>query len=68
MSTIRIHARRYEDEDDCLSACEADIRQRARLQEWDLNPRWEDEQREAILLDVPASALGLLSEEGAPRT
>lgn len=54
MTTIRVMAKRYEDHDDCLAAAEADVQEERGLQGWDLSPRWEDDQREVILLDVPA--------------
>ena len=58
MTTIRISAARYEDEDDCLQAAAAEaLRERPCLQGWDLCARWESEQRDTILLDIPAWAL-----------
>lgn len=58
MATIRINAKRYEDEDDCLAAAAAEmVLKRPYLQGWDLRARWESEQRDAILLDVPAWTL-----------
>lgn len=52
-TTLRIDARRYEDHDDCLAAAAADVARERGLEGWDLSPRWEDEQRNAILVDVP---------------
>ena len=54
--TLRIDAKRYEDADDCLAAAAADVAAERGLQGWDLSPRWEDEQRETILVDIPAHA------------
>lgn len=51
--TIRINSRRYEDYDDCLTAAAEDYAAAHDLDGWDLSPRWEDEQRDHILLDVP---------------
>lgn len=55
MTTIRIDARTYEDHDDCLSAAAADVAAERGLDGWDLNPRYEDEQRETILVDIPTA-------------
>jgi hypothetical protein len=55
--TIRVHAKPYEDHDDCLQAAAYDVAAERGLEGWDLNPRWEDGdvgEREYILLDVPA--------------
>lgn len=54
--TLRIDATRYEDHDDCLSAAAADVAQARGLAGWDLSPRWEDDQRETILINIPAHA------------
>ncbi len=54
IETISVPAKKYEDCDDCLHAAEADVQAERGLQGWSLNPRWEDNQRDAILLDVPA--------------
>ena len=54
--TIHVYARRYEDHDDCLSAAAADVAHARGLAGWDLSPRWADDQRETILLDIPAHA------------
>ena len=54
--TIRIDARRYEDHDDCLTAAAADVARERGLEGWDLSPRWADDQRDTILLDVPVIA------------
>jgi hypothetical protein len=54
MTTISVPARQYEDHDDCLSAAQADyIEAHPELEGWELNPRWSDDQRDEILLDVP---------------
>jgi hypothetical protein len=55
MKTIEIDAKLYEDEDDCLSAAQSDyITDHPELEGWELNARWADDQRDTILLDVPA--------------
>lgn len=54
-TTIKIDARLYEDYDDCLTAAAADVAAERGLQGWDLSPRWEDDQHDMILLDVPMS-------------
>lgn len=51
--TLRIDARRYEDDDNSLATAAADIASQRGLYGWDLCARWEDEQRDTILLDVP---------------
>jgi hypothetical protein len=56
--TVRIPAKRYEDEDDCLSAAARDYAHEHDLVGWDLAPRWEDDQRDAILLTVPQEGQG----------
>lgn len=52
-TTIRIPAARYEDYDDCLTAAANDVAEERGLQGWDLSPRWEDDERDTILIDVP---------------
>jgi len=51
---IRIAAARYADEDDCLTAAADDYAAANDLAGWDLAPRWADEQRDEIILTVPA--------------
>ena len=58
MTTVRVLAARYEDEDDCLSAAARDYAAEHDLAGWDLSPRWDSDQREAILLSVPVEAAG----------
>lgn len=55
MTTVRISAKRYTDSDDCLADAAADYAREHGLDGWDLDARWEDDQRDAILLTVPAS-------------
>lgn len=54
--TIAVDARRYEDEDDCLAAASADVLFRLGIDEYDTAARWETEERDHILLDIPAWA------------
>lgn len=54
-TTIRIDARRYTDHDDCLAAAAADAAREHNCPGYDMSPRWEDEQRDTILVDVPAA-------------
>ena len=54
--TVTVDAARYENEDNCLAVAAADAAKARGLQNWDLNPRWADNQRNEILLDVPAWA------------
>jgi hypothetical protein len=54
MSTIRIEAAQYADHDDCLAAAASDYAEQHFLQDWDLDPRYEDQRnRDVILLTVP---------------
>ncbi len=55
-TTIRIPAAQYQDFDNCLEAAADDVAADRGLQGWDLNPRWEDDQRDTILIDIPAWA------------
>lgn len=55
---IKINARRYEDHDDCLTAAADEYAAKHDLAGWDLSPRWADEQRNEIILTVPAFAAG----------
>ena len=56
--TISVSSKRYEDEDDCLSAAAAEyVEEHPELAGYSLCPRWEGGDagsREAILLDLPA--------------
>ena len=57
-ATIEISAKRYEDEDDCLLAAADDyISEHPEAEGYDLSPRWQDEERDVILLDVPRVAV-----------
>lgn len=54
---IAVDADAYEDEDDCLAAAAADyVADHPESAGYDMAPRWEDNSRERILLDVPADA------------
>ena len=53
MTTLRIDAARYADHDDCLAAAAADVSAQRGLEGWNLNPRWADQDRDVILVDVP---------------
>lgn len=57
--TVRIDARRYADVDDCLAAAARDATFKVGLAGsiYDCNPRWEDEQRDAVLVDLPWFAI-----------
>lgn len=52
--TVRVPAARYADHDDCLEAAAEDYAAEHDLEGWDLSPRWADDQRDEILLSVPA--------------
>jgi hypothetical protein len=52
---ITIAAAKYEDFDDCLAAAAADYARENGLEDWQVAARWEDDQREAITLTVPAA-------------
>lgn len=53
---VKIAAAKYEDHDDCLQAAANDYAKAHGLQGRDLDPKWEDEQREVIVLTVPDRA------------
>lgn len=54
--TIQINAGDYADSDNCLADAANDYAADHGLEGWDLNPRWADNQRDAILLDIPDHA------------
>ena len=54
MTTVRLRAALYEDHDDCLAAAVAEYSSEHDLEGWDLSARWEDDNRDTILLTVPA--------------
>jgi hypothetical protein len=52
--TLAVSAVRYSDNDDSLSAAAKDfVEAHPSAEGWALNPRWEDDDRDMILLDVP---------------
>lgn len=54
-TTIRVKAAQYTGHDDCLSAAAADyVDEHPDLDGYDLDARWEDDERDVILLTVPA--------------
>jgi hypothetical protein len=55
MHTISLSAEKFADHDDCLAAA-ADwyVELHPEAEGWDLAPRWASEDREEILLSVPA--------------
>lgn len=58
-TTITVPARRYADADDCLAAAAADyVARHPDAAGYDLSPRWADDDRDTIALDVPAGAEG----------
>lgn len=65
--TVSIDARRYADSDDCLTDAARDYAAEHDLVGWDLSPRWADDQRDAILLDVPESPAVVLGRRGGSR-
>jgi hypothetical protein len=53
--TVRFPARRFEDHDDSLKACaDAYVAEHPEARGYHMDARWEDEDRDVILLDVPA--------------
>lgn len=64
MKTIEIKAAQYADSDDCLAAAERDYAEAHDLEGWDLSPRWADDERETILLSVPAATIAVHEAEG----
>lgn len=55
--TLTIPAAPYADSDDCLAACAADIAAEYSCEGYDMAPRWASDDRDAILVDVPATCL-----------
>lgn len=51
--TLEIDSSEYEDCDDCLAAAAAAVAFDHNLKGYDLSPRWKDDTREVILVDVP---------------
>lgn len=57
MSTlVKIASAKYQDFDDCLQSAAADYAEAHGLEGWDLSPRWEDRERDVIVLTVPDRA------------
>lgn len=52
--TIRIDAKRYEDSEDCLADAASDVAEELELSGYEMSPRWENDERDVILVDVPA--------------
>jgi hypothetical protein len=53
--TIEISAKQYEDYDDCLAAATDDyVSEHPEAEGYDMDARWSDDDRDVILLDVPA--------------
>lgn len=58
-TTVKIPARNYEDESDCLYACASNVRHVLRLGGYSLDCRWhggDEGERDHILVDIPAWA------------
>lgn len=53
MQTVRLDAKKFADHDNDLAAAEQHYASKHGLEGWDLSPRYEDDQREVILLTVP---------------
>lgn len=68
MKTIEIAAKQYEDSDDCFAAAVEDyIDDHPEAGAFDLNPRWKDEERDIILLDVPCAIEIEMDSPNGPR-
>jgi hypothetical protein len=55
--TIRVPSRTYDDFEDCLAASVRHISIGRKLIGYDLNPIFEDDSRDSILLDIPEHSL-----------
>ena len=56
-TTLTIPAAQYADADDCLAAAAADVAQEHGVPAgYDMSPRWADDDRDEILVDVPLRA------------
>jgi hypothetical protein len=54
-TTIEVTAAQYVDHDDCLTAAAEDYAsEHPEVAGYDLDARWQDDERDVILLDVPA--------------
>lgn len=53
-SEVTVPAKRYEDEDDCLAAAAANVAQERGLERWQCEARWADDDRDEIVVTVPA--------------
>ena len=55
-TTIEIDAAQYEDCEDCLSAAAEEYAdEHPECRGYDMAPRWRDDGRDVILIDVPAA-------------
>jgi len=55
METVTLRADTFAGDDDCLAAAAAwYVERNPELAGWDLDPRWASDDREEILLTVPA--------------
>jgi hypothetical protein len=62
-TTIKVAAAQYIDHDDCLAAAAEDyVSEHPVAAGYDLAARWQDDERDAILLDVPNVELCNLDE------
>ena len=62
MIEIKIDAARYADYEDCLAAAADDYAAANDLAGWDLSPCWADDQRDTIVLTVPATSVALTDD------
>lgn len=57
-TTIKVSAAKYTDHDNCLTAAATDyVAAHPEANGYDMSPRWEDDQRDVILLDVPVDGI-----------
>lgn len=62
-TTIEVSAKRYVDYDDSLQAAADDyVSEHLETEGYDMNPRWSDDERETILLDVPVNMSEIAGE------
>lgn len=54
--TLRIAAAEYENHDDVLAAVAAEVGRDTGRRDYDYSPRWEDNQRDHVLIDLPIAA------------
>ena len=53
-TTILVPAKKYEDSDNCLTDAAVDVAEERGLELWQVEARWEDDQRDNIEVTITA--------------